>query len=453
MAIISEGEARAILERVMKLSQAEECEANLSGGVAGNIRYALNKVTTSGIVDDVQLVVQSSYGKKLGSATINEFDDASLEKAVRRSEELARLAPENPEWVSVEGPSKFEKSDAFVERTANIQPALRAEAAASSINPAVKQKATAAGFLNDTAFFQAMMNHKGLFAYHSATNANFTVTMRTDDGQGSGWATRDANDIAKLDAAGASEVALDKAVRSRGAKALEPGKYTVILEPAASVGLIGNMIGAFDARLADEGRSFLSAGEGKTKIGQKLFDERVNLYSDPSYAGAPGGTWSGDGRPVEPVQWIENGVVKNVVCSRYWAREHDYPSIPNPTNGIMTGGDKSLAEMIEDTERGVLVTRTWYIRSVDPQSQLYTGLTRDGTFYIENGKIRYPVKNFRFNESPVIMLNNLEELGRPERVTIGGGNIFGGFGISTTPVMMPPMKIREFTFSSLSDAV
>lgn len=366
MAILSEGDARAILKRVMKLSQADECEANLSGGVAGNIRYALNKVTTSGLIDDVQLVVQSSFGKQLGSASINEFDDASLEKAVRRSEELARLAPENPEWVSVEGPHEFANSDAFVDRTAKIAPSLRAEAAASSISPALKQKATAAGFLNDTAFFQAMMNHKGLFAYHQATNANFTVTMRTDDGQGSGWASRDVNDIARLDAAGASAVALDKAVRSRGAKALEPGKYTVILEPSASVGLIGNMIGAFDARLADEGRSFLSK-EGGTKIGQKLFDERVNLYSDPAYGACPSGTWAGDGRPVEPVKWIENGVVKNVVCSRFWAREHDYPSIPQPTNGIMTGGDKSLDEMIEDTGRGVLVTRTWYIRSVDPR--------------------------------------------------------------------------------------
>jgi predicted Zn-dependent protease len=452
MAILSESEARKILERVMKLSEADECEANLSGGVAGNIRYALNKVTTSGIVDDTQLIVSSSYGKRLGSATINEFDDASLEKVVRRSEELARLAPENPEWVSVEGPHEYAKSNAFVDRTANIAPKVRAEAAASSIEPARKQDATAAGFLNDTAFFQAMMNHKGLFAYHEETNANFTVTMRTNDGQGSGWATRDANDIALLDAKAASTAALAKAVRSRGAKALEPGKYTVILEPAASVQLIGNMIGAFDARLADEGRSFLSGEEGP-KIGQKLFDERVTLYSDPTHPQAPSATWSGDGRPLERVTWIENGVVKNVACSRFWASQHDYPSIPNPSNGIMEGGDKSLEEMIAGTERGILVTRLWYIRAVDPQTQLYTGLTRDGTFYIEKGKIKHPVKNFRFNESPVIMLNNLEELGRPERVTIGAGGLGGGFGIETLPVLMPPMKIREFTFSSLSDAV
>lgn len=453
MAILSERDARQILGRVMELSKADECEASLSGGVAGNIRYALNQVTTSGVVDDTQLIVQSSFGKRLGSATINEFDDASLEKVVRRSEELARLAPENPEWVSVEAPHEYAKSDAFVQRTADISPALRAEAANGSIAPAKKRDATAAGFLNDTAFFQAMMNSKELFAYHRATNANFTVTMRTNDGQGSGWATSDVNDIARLDAAQASARALDKAVRSRGARALEPGRYTVIMEPAASVQLIGNMIGAFDARLIDEGRSFLSGEDGKSRIGQKLFDERVTLRSDPAHALCPAATWSGDGRPVEPVTWIENGVVKNVVCSRYWAKKHDYPAIPGPTNGIMEGGEKTLDEMIAQTERGILVTRTWYIRTVDPQSQLYTGLTRDGTFYIEDGKIRYPVKNFRFNESPVIMLNNLEELGRPERVTIGAGGIGGGFGIDTLPVLVPPMKIREFTFSSLSDAV
>lgn len=453
MAILSERDARQILGRVMELSRADECEANLSGGVAGNIRYALNQVTTSGIVEDTQLIVQSSYGKRLGSATINEFDDASLQKVVRRSEELARLAPENPEWVSVEAPHEYAESDAFVQRTADISPALRANAASGSIGPAKKQDVTAAGFLNDTAYFQALMNHKGLFAYHKGTNANFTVTMRTNDGQGSGWATRDANDIARLGADEASAVALDKAVKSRGAKALEPGKYTVILEPAASVQLIGNMVGAFDARLMDEGRSFLSAGDGKTKIGQKLFDERVTLRSDPTHPMCPGATWAPDGRPIEPVTWIENGVVKNVSCSRYWAQKNDYPAIPGPSNGIMEGGEKSLDEMIAETERGILVTRTWYIRTVDPQTQLYTGLTRDGTFYIENGKIRYPVKNFRFNESPVIMLNNLEDLGRPQRVTIGAGGLGGGFGIDTLPVLVPPMKIREFTFSSLSDAV
>ena len=446
MAIFNQDEARSILEKAMKYSKSDECEANLNGNVGGNIRYALNTVTTAGQISDTELVVQSGFGKRVGTATINEFDDVSIEKVVRRSEELARLAPENPEWVSIEGPHDYAKSRAYFESTNAIDAGFRAAAAAGSIEPAQKNSTTAAGFLEDGTRFQAMLNSKGLFAYHIGTNCDFSVTMRTDDGTGSGWATGYANDVSRLDTAATSKRALDKALMSRDAKALEPGKYTVILEPNASVQLISNMVNAFDARLADEGRSFLSKEGGGTRLGEKLFDERVTLYSDPLNPDVPIAAWAEDGRPRERVVWIKNGVVNNLFYSRFWAQEQEAPATPPPGNGIMEGGKKSTAELIKSTERGILVTRLWYIRAVDPQTQLYTGLTRDGTFYIEGGEIKYPVKNFRFNESPVIMLNNLEELGRPERVVAGGGE--GG-----TPVMMPAMKIREFTFTSLSDAV
>jgi predicted Zn-dependent protease len=193
-----------------------------------------------------------------------------------------------------------------------------------------------------------------------------------------------------------------------------------------------------DARNADEGRSFLSKKGGETKLGEKLFDERVNIYSDPMNEEIPGSPFSGDGRPQEKIYWIENGIVKNMTYSRFWADKKGVKATPPPNSFIMAGGTKSLADLIKGTDKGILVTRLWYIRAVDPQTLLYTGLTRDGTFYIENGKIKFPVKNFRFNESPVIMLNNLEEMGKPVRIT---GNL------------VPPLKIRDFTFSSLSDAV
>jgi predicted Zn-dependent protease len=193
-----------------------------------------------------------------------------------------------------------------------------------------------------------------------------------------------------------------------------------------------------DARSADEGRSFLSKKGGGTKIGEKLFDERVNIYSDPAHPEIPSAPWSGDGFPLEKTTWVENGAVKNMFYSRYWAEKQGVQPVARPQGFIFEGGDQSLADMIRNTERGVLVTRFWYIRAVDPQTLLYTGLTRDGTFYIEDGKIKFPVKNFRFNESPIIMLNNIEAMGKPERTS---GN------------MVPPMKIRDFTFTSLSDAV
>ena len=438
MAIYTREEARKILEKAMSFSKADACEINLSGRNSGNIRYARNTVSTAGYQSNQSLVVQSSFGKKVGTATIDEFDDASLEKVVRRAEELAQLSPENPEFMPPLGPQTYDEAITYKESTANITPEYRAEVASSSIVPAAAKDVTAAGFLDDSAQFSAMINSNGLFAYNQSTNVDFTVTMRTNDGTGSGWVTRDYNDIDKFDASEASKIAIDKAVMSREARAIEPGKYTVILEPAASADLLRNMFGSFNARSADEGRSFMSAKDGGNKLGQKIVDERVNLWSDPLHPDVPTSTWNGAGQPLKKTSWIENGVVKNLAYDRYWAEQKGVEPVPFPSNAIMEGGDESLEDMIKGTKKGILVTRFWYIRSVDPQTLLYTGLTRDGTFYIENGQIKFPVKNFRFNESPIIMLNNLESLGQQVRVN---GNL------------IPYMKIRDFTFTSLSDAV
>jgi predicted Zn-dependent protease len=438
MAIYTKEEARKILEKALSFSSADACEINLNGSDSGNIRYARNTVSTSGQRSNQNLVVQSNFGLKSGTSTIDEFDDASLEKVVKRSEELAKLSPENPEFMAPIGPQTYDDSITFSEATANITPEYRAEVAESSIKPATSKDVTAAGFFNNSAGFSAMINSSGLFAYNQSTNVDFTVTMRTNDGTGSGWVTRDFNDVTKFNALEASNVAIDKAVMSREAKAIEPGKYTVILEPAAAKGLLDTMFRSFGARRADEGRSFMSKEGGGTKLGEKIVDERVNLYSDPLNSEVPSATWSGDGQALKKMKWIENGVVKNLFYGRFWAKEKGVEPVPFPSNGIMEGGDASLEDLIKSTKKGILVTRLWYIRNVDPQTLLYTGLTRDGTFYIEDGKIKHPIKNFRFNESPIIMLNNLETLGK--QVRIEGS-------------LIPYMKIREFTFTSLSDAV
>jgi len=438
MAIYTKEEARKILEKALSFSKADICEINLSGTNSGNIRYARNTVSTSGYSSNQSLAVQSSFGKKSGTATIDEFDDASLEKVVRRAEELADLSPENPEFMEPLGPQSYDEAISYSESTATISPDYRATVASSSIVPASAQDVTAAGFLNDSAGFSAMINSKGLFAYNKTTDVDFTVTMRTNDGTGSGWVSRDFNDVTKFDADEASKTAIDKAVMSREAKAIEPGKYTVILEPAAASDLLRNMFRSLDARSADEGRSFMSAADGANKLGEKIVDERVNIWSDPLNTEVPTSTWNEQGQPLKKTTWLENGVVKNLAYDRFWAKEKGVEPVPFPSNVIMAGGDKSLEELIKGTKKGILVTRLWYIRSVDPQTLLYTGLTRDGTFYIENGQIKYPVKNFRFNESPIIMLNNLETLGKQVRIN---GNL------------IPYMKVRDFTFTSLSDAV
>jgi predicted Zn-dependent protease len=444
MAILTKDEAHALLKKVLSYSKADECEANLNGASNGNIRYARNSVSTSGGISQTNLVVSSAFGKKLGVATINELDDASLEKVVRRAEELAQLAPENPEFVSFLAPQTYKESITFVPSTAAITPKVRAEAVAGSLKVARESKLVSAGYLEDSNGFAAMMNSKGLFAYNTSTNVNFSVTMRTEDGKGSGYATRGYNDVAKLDTIAATKIAAEKGLKSATAQAIEPGKYTVILEPAAAAVLLENILFGLDARQADEGRSFLSRPGGKTSLGEKLVDERVTLYSDPWNPELPTSPWASDGRPHEKVTWIEKGVVKNLTYSRYWAQKKGVKAIPSPDAVIMEGGTKSLDEMIKGTKKGILVTRLWYIRNVDPQTLLLTGLTRDGTFYIENGVIKFPIKNFRFNESPVIMLNNLEELGKVERTVSIESNV---------NYLLPPMKIRDFTFTSLSDAV
>jgi predicted Zn-dependent protease len=455
MAILSKEDAKKILEKVIGLSKANGIEANLNGSDGGNIRYARNSVSTAGESSNVSLGIQSYFGKKSGSASINEFDDASLEKAVRRSEELAQLAPENPEFQEPLPPQTYgAETKSFIDSTANITPEYRAQAAADSINPASAKDITAAGYLEDSKSFSSLMNSKGLFAYNTSNNVDFTVTMRTNDGTGSGWVARNFNDVSKLNTAEASKIAIDKALQSRNAKAIEPGKYTVILEPNAAGDLLGLMLNGMNARQADEGRSYLSKKGGGTKLGEKIIDERVTIYTDPwneevptaNWGGAGGGGGGGGfggggggGLARKKMDLIKNGVVANLIYDRYWASQKNAEPTPFPGNRIMVGGNASMEDLIKDTKKGVLVTRFWYIRAVDPQTLLYTGLTRDSTFFIENGKIKHPIKNFRFNESPIIMLNNLEALGKSVRTSDGA--------------LIPTMKIRDFTFSSLSDAI
>jgi predicted Zn-dependent protease len=434
----TEAEARAILEKALRLSKAESCEANLSASAGGNIRFARNTVTTSGAASDRALVVQSNFGKRSGTATINQLDDASIERVVRRSEDLARLAPEDPEFMPPLAQQQYVETRAYFDSTAAISPEYRAQAAAESLASARDRECTTAGFLQDGANWSAMMNSAGLFAYHRQTGVNYSATVRTNDGTGSGYVTRDYNDVSQLDAAATTRIALEKAVASRNARAIEPGRYTVILEPEASVELIQDMVYSMDARSADEGRSFMAAAGGKTRLGQKLVHERVTIYSDPANAEVPTAPWLGDGRAFQRTPWFEKGVVKNLFYSRYWADKQGREATPPPANIIMEGGSASLEDLIRDTARGILLTRTWYIRFVDPQTLLLTGLTRDGTFYVENGQIRYAVKNFRWNDSPVIMLNNVDALGKPMRVR---------------GCLIPPMRVRDFEFSSLSDAV
>ena len=444
MGIFTEDRARAVLENVIRRSKADECTAALDGGLDGNIRFAKSSVTTTGVVSNTELAVRVAFGRRVGTATVNAFDDASIQQVVARAEETARLAPENPEFMPAIEKQAYRPSDTFFERTAGITPELRASIAAQAIGPCQKEGVVAAGFLADGQRFSAIANSKGNFGYQTSTALDFTCTVRTEDGRGSAWLGRNLADVGRLDVKADMKGVIEKTKRSVDPKPLAPGKYTVILEPAAGAGLLLYMAFGFDARRADEGRSFLAKKGGGNRLGEKMFDSRVHVYADPWHPETAALPWDEEGLSRERTEIIRDGVVSYLHYSRYWAKEKGKRAVGLPGNLIMDGADASLEDLIRSTERGVLVSRTWYIRMVDPETLLLTGLTRDGTFYIENGEIRHPVQNFRFNESPALMLQNLEALGRPERV---------GDDDMSFLMMIPPMKVRDFTFTSQSDAV
>jgi predicted Zn-dependent protease len=444
---LSREESEAIARRVLGFATAEETRVTISSGARGNTRFAVNQVSTAGDNYNAAVTVRSSFGKRTGSVSTNRLDDDALRRAVQTAEQLARLAPEDPEAMPELGPQQYAPSQAWRDATAALDPVGRAAAVRAVTEPARSAGLTSTGYLESQAGSLAVATSRGLFAYDRQTGAVLTTTVRTEDGSGSGWAGAVHNDWSRIAPAELAARAIDKARRSVNPVAVEPGRYTVVLEPTAVGNLVQLIGGALSARSADEGRSFFSKPGGGTKIGQKVVDERITIASDPHAADAPTNTFTGEGLPVERVTWVENGVVKNLAYDRFWAQRQS--TRPTPLGGslVMSGGDATLEEMIASTQRGLLVTRFWYIRPVDPRTILYTGLTRDGTFLIENGRITRAVKNLRFNESPIFMLNNVEAMGRPMRVSASEA---GGVGQG---VVVPPLKVRDFNFTSLSDAV
>ncbi len=445
--VLARGDAESLAKRILGFSHADAMRVSIASRARGNTRFAVNQVSTAGDSEDLSIVVRAVVGKKVGTATTNRLDDEALRRVVETAERIAKLQPDDPELMPELGPQSYLPVDAWDDATASADPAARAEMVRAVTEQARKQGLVATGYVEVDAGAQALATSAGLFAYHRATDMAMTTTVRTADGLGSGWAGGASRTFAGLDAAALGARAIDKARRSARAVAIEPGRYTVVLEPTAVGNLVQLLAFATNARQADEGRSFFSKPGGGTKIGMKVVDERVTLTSDPQHPVAPGSPFSGDGLATRKVTWIENGTVRDLAYDRFWAARRNVAPVVQPGCLQMAGGSTSLDEMIASTERGILVTRFWYIRPVDPRTILYTGLTRDGTFLIEKGKVTRAVKNLRFNESPVFLLNNLEALGPAVRVSASES------GSTGLPVVVPAAKARDFNFTSLSDAV
>jgi predicted Zn-dependent protease len=441
-------QAKVLVDRVLGFSKAEETFVAINGTDRANLRFARNTATTAGASSGTSLAITASFGKRSGTVTTAQFDDESLQRALRSAEEIAKVSPENPEAIPVLGPQTYSKVNAYFEDAATATPEWRAASAETAILLSKKQDVVSAGFVETQAAMRSVATSKGLFAYDRFTAADYNLTARTPDGSGSGWASKSFNELRLLDPPRLAEAAIDKAARSKTPAAIEPGKYTVVLEPAALADLLAFMLFSTDARQADEGRSFFSKKGGGNRIGDQIVGEKVRIYSDPAHPLAPSVSFDFQGLPISSIVWVENGSMKNLFYSRFWAEKMGKTPTAQPANIIMEGGTATMADLIAGTERGVLVTRFWYIRPLDPQTILLTGLTRDGLFMIEKGKVTRAVKNMRWNESPIVALNNIDAMTPVERVVSGEG--LGGSGLA---LVCPAARIREFTFSSASDAV
>lgn len=444
---LSRNESAAIAERALSFRTADEMRIVISSSSCGNTRFAANRISTAGDTFDAVVTVHSKFGKRTGTSSTNQLDDDALRATVQMAERLAMLRPEDPEALPELGPQVYQPGRDWADSTAALDAGGRARVVEQITEAAKRAGIVSTGFLETTASTTAVANSRGLFAYDRATSSVLTTTARTPDGTGSGWAGATHHDWSRVDPSALGAAAAEKARRSAHPVAIEPGRYTVVFEPTAVGNLVQCITRALNARAADEGRSFFSGAAGTNKIGQEIVDERVTISSDPFDPHVASAPFTGDGLPTRRVVWIENGVVKNLDYDRYWARRHN--RAPSASGGSirMSGGSASLDDLIRSTTRGVLVTRFWYLRPVEERTILYTGLTRDGTYLIEHGTVTKPVKNLRFNDSPIFMLNNLDEMGAPVRVSASEG------GDPGQPIMVPPIKVHDFDFTSSSDAV
>lgn len=451
MTLWSEAECRRITDQALAASRADEVRLSIRGGATSHLRFARNSPTTSGTSDDTRLRVTCTFGQRTGSASVNQFTKNHIRRCVERAEDLAGRAPEDPEHVPPPGPQEYARTDGFSAETAEDGFELMAAGVEECLDQARRAQLVAAGYTQATVGFDCTANSAGLFGYDTATSAYFSETVRTPDGRGSGWGTEVGTGVEDIDYGAASSIAVEKARDSAGARPLEPGRYPAVLEPACVANFLSLLFGAMGRRAADEGRSYFSAASSgaasgdANRIGEKLFADSVRIWSDPGDLAAPGAAWGEDGLAQRPQLWVDGGRLAALPTDRAWAVQRGIAPLPGPSNVLMAGGSGSLDDLVSGMDRGVLITSLWYIRSVDPRTLLYTGLTRDGVFWVEDGRISHPVTNFRWNDGPARILSHATALSRSVRVAPRASR--------AATWVVPAVAVSEFHLSSVSDAV
>ncbi|MGH9374906.1 MAG: TldD/PmbA family protein [Terriglobia bacterium] len=436
--------ADELFSKVLKYSRAEETEAMITGNSYSLTRFANNTIHQNVAEEDINLSIRAVTGQRTARASTNRLDDASIRQACEAALDLAALQPPDPEMLSMPGPQTYRAVDRYDAETAELSPKVRAETVRNVIARAEKDKLTAAGVFSNGSVISAIYNSRGLSAFHEESLSEFSVTMLEESS--SGWAKKTGPRWQTLEIDSLADQAARKAHESREPREVPPGKYTVILEPSAVMDLLGFFLLDFGGLAVHEQRSCLTG-----RVSQKVFGENIQIWDDvyhPSQSGLP---FDGEGMPRQRVALVEGGVVKNLVYSRQSACKmsvtptgHGF-ALPNeygeaPLNLVVEGNRHTRDDLIRATPRGLLVTRFWYIREVDPYTKILTGMTRDGTFWIEDGKIKHGIRNLRFNQSLIEMLNQVEMMSQQQRAA----------GEESVEMVVPAMKIRDFNFSSLT---
>ena len=441
-ALLSQDEALSLLESVIKQSEAEGVFVSLNASQSALSRFSENQISQNISKNRFNLTITSYFGKRSASAGTTELDPEAISQTIRRSEELARFAPEDPEWVPLLEPQVYEqRTPAFDLATATLSPLARGEMVERICSLSRQAGVHGSGTLSSSAEVLAIGNSAGLRAYNRQTGADFSFTARLDSG--SSWNNRSGTAVSELPLEQITQQVIDRALASRNPQEISPGSYPVVFEAAAFAELLGWVIWNLDARAADEGRSFMSRTDDTGKavgncVGEQMFSPLVKVERNPAHPLLRSSRFFGNGLSNCYLEIIKDGIPQTLSYSRYWAQQQD----KQPTGAmypiVMKGSEQSLSDLIAQTERGILVSRAWYVRYVNPRTLEVTGMTRDGTFWIEDGQIAYPIKNLRFNQSLPAMLRDVEAVSTVQRLGRG---------------VVPGVKVGAFNFSSITDSV
>ena len=459
--MLNQDQAAEIFNRIKRYSTADEVEILCYGGRSALTRFANNIIHQNVAEENYSVSVRTVFGGRTARATTNKLDDESLKRVVHASESVAKVQHPDPDLLPMPDAGEGARAtQAFpsrhFEQTAALTPELRADGVKKIVGVADRHKLTTAGIFSTAEWVEGIFNSRGLANWHTHTSSEISITMLAGDS--SGWQKSNYPDVGQQDPAGLAEIAARKALESASPREIPPGKYTVILEPAAVLDMVGFMFFDFGGLSILDQRSFLN-----NRVGTQIFGPNINVWDDAAHPLQAGSPFDGEGIPRQRVQLVENGVVKRLVYARATAekmKQSEYAgkvgpvmatghgfSLPNemgeaPMNIVFAepADPKTVDQMVASTERGVLVTRLWYIREVDPYEKILTGMTRDGTFYVEGGKVRHGILNFRFNESLLHMLSNVEAMGTPVRAS----------GEESFDMVAPPMKVRDFNFTEVT---